>query len=193
MGPWGPNYALAWGGKNLLRWVSMKAEAAGWERSLQCWSFPLCVTEQWHLTSMVAWLSSAKYPVVELPIPFLLECLLKATDVPSLSSVSKVHFSTPRPSLYQETHNSGWDAQERSTDRVHRSYSILPSTDWLLHSPPKSLSFSVDSPSVRGLLWVWEPFLSFTSAPSLQGSCSFPIDFFLSFILTSCVGFFLSF
>jgi len=118
------------------------------------------------------------FPVVEFPTPFFLECLLTETYVPSLSSVSKVHFSIPRPSLYQETHNSGWGAQEGTTDQLHRSYSILPSTDWLVHSPPKFLSFSVDSPSVRGLLWVWEPFLSFTSAPSLQRSCSFPINFF---------------
>ena len=57
------------------------------------------------------------------------------TAVLSQGSLSKPHFPARSPSLYQETHGSGWGAWGCSMDCEHRSYSVLPSTDQLLHSP----------------------------------------------------------
>lgn len=77
------------------------------------------------------------------------------TAVPFQGSLSKPHVPAHNPPPYKQTHVSGWGAWGCSMDRECRSYSVLPSTDQLLHSPlipQSSLSVPADFPTVRGLL-----------------------------------------
>ena len=45
------------------------------------------------------------------------------------------HFPAPNHPQQQETHNSGWGVQGRSTAHTCSSYLALPSSDHLLHCP----------------------------------------------------------
>ena len=66
------------------------------------------------------------------------------TAVLSPGLLSKPHVPAPRPCLHWQTHVSSWDMQSCDLDPLCRSHSVLPATDWLLHSPLRSQS----SPSV---------------------------------------------
>ena len=133
---------------------------------------------------MVAQASSATFPVVGLLTPSLQAVSSQPTAVPSLGPLSIPRFPAPRPPLYQGTHDSCCGVQGCGTDHEHSSYFVLPSTDWLLHSPPiprRSLSVPADFPTVS------RAFLSAGTSLHLQlpargaGPFLFPLFFFSSF------------
>ena len=114
-----------------------EAGAGAWGRGLQWRPCPLHTTQQWHLASMVSLASSANFPVVELLTPIPSGCLFTANSCPFPGPTLQTPCSST-PHTHQETHNSGWDAQGFGMGHAPRSYSVLPSTDQLLHSPPIS-------------------------------------------------------
>ena len=119
---------------------------------------------------------------------------LRSSSFPSLQAVSsqptavlfpgllsKPHVPAPSPHAHQWTHVSGWGVQGCGTDYLCRCHSVLPATDLLLRSPlsPRSSpSVPADLLLVRGLPWMQEPLLSFTSPPP---GAQVPSCFLLSF------------
>ena len=129
--------------------------------------------------------------IAELLTPVPSGCLFTASSCPLPGSTLQTHFPALSPPLHQETHDAGWGVQGCGTGHVHSSYSVLPSTDHLLRSPPipwRSLSVPADFPPVRGFSECGD--LPSPSAPH-QGCWSLPDSSFLSFILPSGEGTFL--
>ena len=173
----------------------MEAEAGGWGRSLQWWSCPLCVIEQWHLASMVAWLSSAKFSSCGAPhsLPFRMSPHSKWYPLPE--------FSLQGPLFNTQALSIPGDSQLRleCTGRASQTKCISPT---LFCLPQTGCSIPLQSPSLSQLiLLLWGDFsecgnLSFPSPlpPPFRGAVLFPLIVF--FFLSSWPvlwGFFLSF
>lgn len=47
-----------------------EARTGGWRRGLQYWSWPFCITPQWHLASILPWPSENSPVWNSLPLPF---------------------------------------------------------------------------------------------------------------------------
>ena len=112
------------------------------------------------------------------------------TAVLSLGLLSKPHFQAPKLPPYWEIHDSGWGMPD--CGMKHTSYTVLPSTDWLISVFPSRLPEVSFLPqfisTVKRLFWVWEPRLTFNFPRRvLDPSC------FLFFFFSVVWGFFLFF
>ena len=125
---------------------------------------------------------------------FRLPCHSQQLPLPWVCSPNPT-FQHPDPSTPGDTQLS-LGCTGCSMDHAHRSHSVLPSTDQLLHSPLSpwnSFWVPADFPNweVRGFLCVQELLLTFGSPPGVLVPSHFLFSFFLSFILPGCVGIFL--
>ena len=161
---------------------------------MRWWLHPFCVTQQWCFSSVPPlWQASSK------SIP---SCGAPLSHHLRLSPCSRQQFSALQitrssawPCLHWWTHISGWDMQGYGSDSLCRCHSVLPATDWLLHSPlsPQiSPSVTADLSVCEGASLVQERLLSFSSpppppsVPSRFLSSSFSLLF--SFILPGYTG-----
>ena len=74
-----------------------------------------------------------------------------------------------------------------SSKTVCASFSVMPATNWLLHSPPRlwnSPSVLIDLPDSEGTLWVWDPSISNRKDLCSLPGAQVPFQFFLFFLLS---------
>ena len=155
-------------------------------------------------SALLVWLSGfppQAFLVADFLDPVLSGCLLESNSNPFPGSALQTPHQHPAPPCpHRCTHLSGWGVQACGTDHLCRSHSVLPATDQWLHSPPVApeapLLSQLTSPLVRGLPWMREPPLPFSSPRhghrSLPSSSHLPFPFFLSSYLVM-QGSFLSF
>ena len=159
---------------------------------------PLRITQQWCLASIAVWVFLHKHSrlwISSLPSPQTVS--LQPTAVLPAGLLSNQHVPAPNPHVHWQTHIPVCSMQGCGMDRLCRSRSVLSVTDWPFHPPLTTsdtpLLSQLISPSMRGLPWMREPLLCFSSLREVQSwsnflSSSFPL---LSFVLPSYVGIFL--
>ena len=175
----------AWGGRGR----HVEREAAMVAPPLLCHS-----TMALHLYGLGFLYKHSQLWISSLPSPQAVSLQPTALFSPGLLSKSQV--PVPSPILHWWMHVSGWGMQGCGTDYLCRSHCVLLVTDWLLHFPPiapkASLLSQLISPPVKGLPWMQEPLLSFSSLPRGAGPFPLPLLFlFSSFVLPSYMGIFL--
>ena len=126
---------------------------------------------------MLTGASSTNFPSCGTPhsCPFRLSLLGQQPSLPWVHSQNPMFQHSAAPP-HQQTHVSGWGIQGYGMDHPCRSYSVLPDL-------PTSEGASVSAYT--------SPAFQFSSRGA--GLILFPLFFFLSFILLSCVGIFLIF
>lgn len=84
---------------------------------------------------------------------------------PSWVCYPNLPFPAPSPSPHQEREMPGWSVQGCRMNNTCRCYSVLPFTDWLLHSPLISWSSLSDPADLQRSDWteIWQLLSMFAS------------------------------
>ena len=176
--------------------VPVEAGVGMWGKRLQ-WQPCLCLSLS--NGALLLWRSGLPpqaFLVVELLNPVPTGCLLTANSSPLPRSALQTPRSSTQPLCAPTDTHLGLGHQGCGTDHLCRSQSVLPATDWLLHSPlspQSSPSVLADLPASEGLppsSPVPAPHHGLRSHP-VSSPLPFPFFFLSSYPVTW--GFFLSF
>ena len=128
----------------------------------------LCLFNNCTLLLWFSGLPPGTFPIVEFLIPSPQAVSTQPATVLSLDLLSRLHLLALSLCPRQQPHASGWDTPGCGMNHLCRSHSVLPDTDWFLHSPlgsESSLSVPADFPTSKDVLWVQKYLFTFSRTP----------------------------
>ena len=173
--------------------VSREAQAGAWEEGLQWQPHPLCIIQQWHLTSMAlqAFCVSISGWRATLPHPLWLSPHSQQQSFPEVCSSDPMVQHQCFVCTGSQPHVSGWGTQSCGSN-LCRFHSVLPPQTGCC-ALLQALAVLADLPTSKRAFLDAETSSFLQLPPGAQVPIHFPSFSFslLSFILSSYVGIFL--